>query len=233
MYPFMTGWFAASGKFVPPDPLYLYRQPVNAYVMLWDPACEDVDELAPSTEPPDTRVVAPAEKGEEDPFAYTESDTNMSVVSLFVPSPAATERASTTQRSVAESLTSNMSNTRTGSLAPALVAQLSGVEGIPLGRRNTESFLRTEGGVPVLGVPVKSRTLQGVDSLLSIVQMPAGVPVATFAIGEAGAVNAALFAAAIVAGGDPEVRAALARHRAEQTARVLANPDPASDAPAS
>ncbi|MHC4833304.1 MAG: 5-(carboxyamino)imidazole ribonucleotide mutase [Planctomycetota bacterium] len=87
--------------------------------------------------------------------------------------------------------------------------------------------------VPVLGVPVKSRTLQGVDSLLSIVQMPAGVPVATFAIGEAGAVNAALFAAAIVAGGDPKVHAALARHRAEQTARVLANPDPASDAPAS
>jgi len=87
--------------------------------------------------------------------------------------------------------------------------------------------------VPVLGVPVRSRTLQGVDSLLSIVQMPAGVPVATFAIGEAGAVNAALFAAAIVAVGDPEVRAVLARHRDEQTARVLANPDPASDAAAS
>lgn len=87
--------------------------------------------------------------------------------------------------------------------------------------------------VPVLGVPVKSRTLQGVDSLLSIVQMPAGVPVATFAIGEAGASNAALFAAAIVAESDARVREALVRHRAEQTARVLAKPDPAVDDAAS
>lgn len=87
--------------------------------------------------------------------------------------------------------------------------------------------------VPVLGVPVKSRTLQGVDSLLSIVQMPAGVPVATFAIGEAGASNAALFAAAIVAESDSRVREALVRHRAEQTARVLAKPDPAVDDAAS
>ncbi len=87
--------------------------------------------------------------------------------------------------------------------------------------------------VPVLGVPVKSRALQGVDSLLSIVQMPAGVPVATFAIGEAGAVNAALFAAAIVAGSDSKVRDALARHRADQTAAVLAKPDPSSPEPSS
>lgn len=82
--------------------------------------------------------------------------------------------------------------------------------------------------LPVLGVPVKSRALQGVDSLLSIVQMPAGVPVATFAIGEAGAVNAALFAAAIVAGTDQQVRDALGRHRETQTARVLAESDPAA-----
>src|SRR5689334_18486492 len=71
--------------------------------------------------------------------------------------------------------------------------------------------------LPVLGVPVQSRTLQGLDSLLSIVQMPAGVPVATFAIGQAGAVNAALFGAAIVALGDPTVAAALSGWRQAQT----------------
>ena len=82
--------------------------------------------------------------------------------------------------------------------------------------------------VPVLGVPVESKALQGVDSLLSIVQMPAGVPVATFAIGRAGAVNAALFAAAILAIEDAEVRERLELFRREQTAKVLANPDPAA-----
>ena len=80
--------------------------------------------------------------------------------------------------------------------------------------------------LPVLGVPVESRTLKGVDSLLSIVQMPAGVPVGTLAIGRAGAVNAALLAAAIVARTDEGVRERLARFRAEQTESVLANPDP-------
>jgi len=80
--------------------------------------------------------------------------------------------------------------------------------------------------VPVLGVPVQSRTLNGLDSLLSIVQMPRGVPVATFAIGAAGAANAALFAAAIVALGDSTVAAALARFRQSQTDAVLAQPDP-------
>jgi 5-(carboxyamino)imidazole ribonucleotide mutase len=80
--------------------------------------------------------------------------------------------------------------------------------------------------VPVLGVPVQSKALQGVDSLLSIVQMPAGVPVATFAIGRAGAVNAALFAAAILAVEDPDVRERLDLFRREQTAKILANPDP-------
>ena len=77
--------------------------------------------------------------------------------------------------------------------------------------------------VPVLGVPVQSRALQGMDSLLSIVQMPAGVPVATFAIGVAGAKNAALFAAQMLAAGDAGVRAALEAFRAEQTEKALAS----------
>jgi 5-(carboxyamino)imidazole ribonucleotide mutase len=80
--------------------------------------------------------------------------------------------------------------------------------------------------LPVLGVPVQSKTLGGLDSLLSIVQMPAGVPVATFAIGAAGAANAALCAAAIIANSRPEVAAALESFRTRQTAGVLANPDP-------
>lgn len=83
--------------------------------------------------------------------------------------------------------------------------------------------------LPVLGVPVQSRTLNGLDSLLSIVQMPAGVPVGTLAIGRAGATNAALFAAAIVGNKHPEIREALARFRSEQTERVLAHPDPAEE----
>ena len=80
--------------------------------------------------------------------------------------------------------------------------------------------------LPVLGVPVQSRVLNGVDSLLSIVQMPAGVPVGTFAIGRAGAVNAALFAAAMLANRYPRIRKALAAYRQAQTERVLASPDP-------
>ena len=83
--------------------------------------------------------------------------------------------------------------------------------------------------LPVLGVPVQSKTLNGLDSLLSIVQMPAGVPVATLAIGTAGAVNAALLAAAIVGAGHPEILASLESYRAEQTRKVLAAPDPAAD----
>src|SRR3954451_23667768 len=82
--------------------------------------------------------------------------------------------------------------------------------------------------LPVLGVPVESRTLQGVDSLLSIVQMPAGVPVGTLAIGRAGAVNAALLAAAIVATAQPDVRDRLEHRRAQQTESVLASPDPST-----
>ncbi|MBS0391985.1 MAG: 5-(carboxyamino)imidazole ribonucleotide mutase [Proteobacteria bacterium] len=76
--------------------------------------------------------------------------------------------------------------------------------------------------VPVLGVPVASRHLQGVDSLHSIVQMPKGVPVATFAIGAAGAANAALFAVALLANEDPALRARLEAFRAEQTAAARA-----------
>jgi 5-(carboxyamino)imidazole ribonucleotide mutase len=80
--------------------------------------------------------------------------------------------------------------------------------------------------LPVLGVPVESQSLKGMDSLLAIVQMPAGVPVGTLAIGRAGAVNAALLAAAILARSDEGLRARLVRFRAEQTEAVLARPDP-------
>ena len=81
--------------------------------------------------------------------------------------------------------------------------------------------------LPVLGVPVESRSLKGQDSLLSIVQMPRGVPVGTLAIGSAGATNAALLAAAILANEDPAVAAALDAYRAAQTDKVLASPNPA------
>jgi 5-(carboxyamino)imidazole ribonucleotide mutase len=80
--------------------------------------------------------------------------------------------------------------------------------------------------LPVLGVPVESAILKGVDSLLSIVQMPGGVPVGTLAVGKAGAVNAALLAAAILGARHPEIREALRTFRADQTAAVLADPDP-------
>ncbi len=81
--------------------------------------------------------------------------------------------------------------------------------------------------LPVLGVPVETKTLQGIDSLLSIVQMPAGVPVGTLAIGKAGAINAALLAAEILALSDEGVRSAVEAFRAEQTRAVIENPDPA------
>ena len=80
--------------------------------------------------------------------------------------------------------------------------------------------------LPVLGVPVQSAMLSGVDSLLSIVQMPAGIPVATLAIGKAGAVNAALLAASILGLQQPEFHTALQKFRQEQTDAVLNNPDP-------
>ena len=80
--------------------------------------------------------------------------------------------------------------------------------------------------VPVLGVPVQSAALSGMDSLLSIAQMPAGIPVGTLAIGRAGSVNAGLLAVAILGNSRPELRAALNDYRAKQTADVLAHPDP-------
>ncbi len=82
--------------------------------------------------------------------------------------------------------------------------------------------------LPVLGVPVQSKTLNGLDSLLSIVQMPAGIPVATLAIGVAGATNAALLAASILGNEDTRIRAAVDAFRAAQTDKVLAQPDPRS-----
>ena len=80
--------------------------------------------------------------------------------------------------------------------------------------------------LPVLGVPVQSKTLSGIDSLLSIGQMPAGIPVATLAIGHAGATNAALLAASILGNKYPEIAEALERFRSQQTEDVLRNPDP-------
>jgi 5-(carboxyamino)imidazole ribonucleotide mutase len=80
--------------------------------------------------------------------------------------------------------------------------------------------------LPVLGVPAESKALKGMDSLLSIVQMPAGVPVGTLAIGRAGAINAALLATAILANKYPRLRRALDDFRAEQTRSVLDHPDP-------
>ncbi|RTI10921.1 5-(carboxyamino)imidazole ribonucleotide mutase [Thermus scotoductus] len=84
--------------------------------------------------------------------------------------------------------------------------------------------------LPVLGVPVESKALKGLDSLLSIVQMPAGVPVGTLAIGKAGAVNAALLAASIVGLSHPEVMERLVAYRKAQTEAVLAHPDPREEA---
>ena len=84
--------------------------------------------------------------------------------------------------------------------------------------------------LPVLGVPVESKALKGFDSLLSLAQMPAGVPVGTLAIGRAGAINAALLATAILANKHTEFRAALRRHRDQQTQAVLDHPDPREDA---
>jgi 5-(carboxyamino)imidazole ribonucleotide mutase len=84
--------------------------------------------------------------------------------------------------------------------------------------------------LPVLGVPVQSKALNGMDSLLSIVQMPAGIPVGTLAIGQAGATNAALLAASILANKYPPVRVAVDQFRQDQTAGVLAHPDPSKPA---
>ena len=97
----------------------------------------------------------------------------------------------------------------------AIIAGAGGAAHLP-------GMLAAKTTVPVLGVPVASRHLQGVDSLHSIVQMPKGIPVATFAIGAAGAANAALFAVAMLATGDPALRARLDAFRARQTAAAVA-----------
>jgi 5-(carboxyamino)imidazole ribonucleotide mutase len=115
-----------------------------------------------------------------------------------------------------------------------LIEWVSGLE-----RRGVEVIIAAAGGaahlagvvaaktaLPVLGVPMQSASLNGLDSLLSMVQMPAGIPVATLAIGKPGAVNAALFAAAILANKHPKIREALKAFRDKQTADVAANPDP-------
>jgi 5-(carboxyamino)imidazole ribonucleotide mutase len=94
------------------------------------------------------------------------------------------------------------------------------------GAAHLPGMLAAKTWLPVLGVPIQSRILNGVDSLLSIVQMPAGIPVPTLAIGQAGARNAALSAAAILGLGQPAIAARLKALRAAQTARVLAEPDP-------
>jgi 5-(carboxyamino)imidazole ribonucleotide mutase len=107
----------------------------------------------------------------------------------------------------------------------AIIAGAGGAAHLP-------GMLAAKTAVPVLGVPVQSKALSGLDSLLSIVQMPAGVPVATFAIGAAGASNAALFAAAMVATEYPAVHAALGAFRAAQTREVLAHADPREAGPA-
>jgi 5-(carboxyamino)imidazole ribonucleotide mutase len=97
------------------------------------------------------------------------------------------------------------------------------------GAAHLPGMLAAKTPVPVLGVPVPSRHLQGLDSLLSIVQMPAGVPVATFAVGEAGAHNAGLFAVAVLAREDARLATRLDQFRAEQTAQVLAAELPAPE----
>ena len=94
------------------------------------------------------------------------------------------------------------------------------------GAAHLPGMLAAKTALPVLGVPVQSKALNGLDSLLSMVQMPAGVPVATFAIGAAGAANAGLFAAAILALENPAIAAALAEFRSRQTQDVLDQLDP-------
>lgn len=101
----------------------------------------------------------------------------------------------------------------------AIIAGAGGAAHLP-------GMLAAKTAVPVLGVPVQSKALNGLDSLLSIVQMPAGIPVATFAIGSAGAANAALFAAAMLAADHPAIGEALTAFRARQTEDVLAHGDP-------
>jgi len=96
----------------------------------------------------------------------------------------------------------------------------------PAGAAHLPGMCAAKTALPVLGVPAESKALKGMDSLLSIVQMPAGIPVGTLAIGRAGAINAALLAAAIVGNKHPEFREAVHKYRANQTQQVLDHPDP-------
>jgi 5-(carboxyamino)imidazole ribonucleotide mutase len=113
----------------------------------------------------------------------------------------------------------------------AATAQARGLRAIIAGAggaAHLPGMLAAKTPLPILGVPVQSHALNGMDSLLSIVQMPAGIPVATFAIGKAGAINAALFAAAVLAADDAEIARRLYSYRAAQTEQVLAKSDPRS-----
>ena len=113
-------------------------------------------------------------------------------------------------------------------------AEASGAEvfiGAAGGAAHLAGVMAAQTTLPVLGVPMESK-LQGLDSLLSMVQMPAGIPVATFAVGKAGAVNAALFAAAILAATHPEIGEALKAFRKAQSEKILSDPDPREPAPA-
>ena len=94
------------------------------------------------------------------------------------------------------------------------------------GAAHLPGMMAAKTSLPVLGVPVQSKALNGMDSLLSIVQMPAGIPVGTLAIGRAGAINAALLAASILANKYPDIKTALNNFRKQQTDTVLDNPDP-------
>ncbi len=94
------------------------------------------------------------------------------------------------------------------------------------GAAHLPGMVAAKTAVPVLGVPVQSKALSGMDSLLSIVQMPAGIPVGTLAIGRAGAINAALLAAAMLGNQHPKIREALRAYRTKQTERVLSDSDP-------
>lgn len=111
----------------------------------------------------------------------------------------------------------------------AAAAELRGIEVIIAGAggaAHLPGMCAAKTALPVLGVPVESAVLRGVDSLLSIVQMPAGIPVATLAIGKAGAINAALLATTILGGKHPQFRNAVHDYRSAQTQTVLDSPDP-------
>jgi len=110
----------------------------------------------------------------------------------------------------------------------AAIAQERGLEVIIAGAAALPGAVAAKTTLPVLGVPMESK-LSGLDSLLSMVQMPAGVPVGTLAVGKAGAVNAAILAASIVAGAHPEYRERLRAYRDDQRARVLKEPDPSAE----